>query len=74
MEKATYRQEKDCCDGETPESCDQIMEVEVEDGGGGAFVVIKTKRWAFDEEGIDDFANHLKQLIKMWDVAESRKN
>ena len=41
----TFTQEADCCDGR---NCDQMLEVEVHDGGGGKFFRIKTEGFAID--------------------------
>jgi hypothetical protein len=42
----------------------QQLNVEVLDSGAGAYVVISTKRWSFDESDIDNFAKMLKKEIK----------
>lgn len=73
VEKVVFRQEKDCCDGETSDLVDQFMEVEIQDGGCGAFVVIRTQRWALDEESIDEFSECLKEMIKKYDKAEDNR-
>lgn len=39
----TYTQEADCCTTE-----EQYLTIKTDNGGGGDFFVIETKRWAFD--------------------------
>ena len=39
----TYTQESDCCTIE-----EQYLTIKTDNGGGGDFFVIETKRWAFD--------------------------
>lgn len=45
----------------------QVLNVKVEDAGGGAYIVIQTKRWAFDKEELDDFIAYLKKLCENYD-------
>ena len=53
----TYSQESDTCgDGE-----DQILEVQVMDGGGGPYITIKTKRWSFDST--TEFINQMERIF-----------
>jgi hypothetical protein len=40
----TFHQDEDCC-GRT-DSFGQDLTIEIEDGGGGTYAVIKTERWA----------------------------
>jgi hypothetical protein len=39
----TFTQEADCCSIE-----EQYLTIKTENGGGGDFYVIETKRWSFD--------------------------
>ena len=55
----TWSQPNDCCDGGT---CGQALEVKAEDGGGGFYLVIETKRWAVDD--VDAFAELLKGVLR----------
>ena len=41
--KMTFTQDGDCCDSE-----EQYLTIKSDNGGGGDFFVIETKRWAFD--------------------------
>lgn len=54
-------QEVDCCES----GISNEIVVEVYDGGGGPYLVIKTDRWAFDGgKDIDAFARELKACLK----------
>lgn len=59
--KLQFMQDNDCVDSDKD---GQYLDVEIVDGGGGAFAIITTKRWAMDEKDIDDFCNTLKEQIK----------
>lgn len=56
-----FMQDNDCLDSNTD---GQWLDVKIEDGGGGAFAIISTNRWAMDEKDIDNFCNTLKEQIK----------
>lgn len=66
-------QDKDCCDGETPSGdCDlqqQKLNIRIMDGGGGPYLVFKTKRFAIGE--IDKFCEFLKSLEKVCIIGEN---
>lgn len=51
----TFTQEADCCTLE-----EQYLTVKTDNGGGGDFYVIETKRWAFDS--IDEIINILNEF------------
>ena len=55
----TYVQDGDSCSGEGM----QALTVKTADAGGGSYVVIKTRRWAIDADGIDDFAAMLRAAL-----------
>lgn len=55
----TYEQEEDCC-GRANET-GQTIEFIAEDGGGGAYIVIKTERWAFDD--LKEFSAVIKSML-----------
>ncbi|WP_020476238.1 hypothetical protein [Zavarzinella formosa] len=60
------------CFTQEPDSCGegiQLLDVSMEDAGGGKFFVIKTDRWAFDK--IEDLEAILKKVKKMFDHGES---
>jgi len=42
----------------------QFIDVLTQDAGGGAYIVIKTERWAMDEEDIDRFCEALKRVCR----------
>lgn len=44
--KHTYYQEADSCDPAIHDR--QELIIEVQDGGGGPYVILKTERWAMD--------------------------
>lgn len=60
--KYVYSQEADSC--QTNSNPGQILEVEIQDAGGGNYLVIKTNRWAIGEEDIDKFCDLLKKSLK----------
>lgn len=61
-------EEADCC---APSGSDvNEIEISTEDGGGGAYLIIKTERWAIDADKIDDF---IKLLQKVWTMYEGDK-
>jgi hypothetical protein len=53
----TFAQDNDCCDDG---SVGQDLIVKSQDGGGGKYLVIETRRWAIDS--IDEFVELLKQV------------
>jgi hypothetical protein len=63
-------QESDCC---ADNDLIQTLEVEIADGGGGKYVVIKTDRWAVGGtyEEVDAFCAMLKQIL---DEAENNQH
>jgi hypothetical protein len=53
----TFTQEADCCTLE-----EQYLNIKTDNGGGGDFYVIETKRWAFDTvEEIIELLNQFKE-------------
>jgi hypothetical protein len=62
----TFYQEADCCG----ESTDQELTIGVEDGGGGAFVTLRTQRWALDPEQGPWLAEWIERLCREWDGAQ----
>ena len=59
----TYTQNNDCCDEEREDG--QNIEVHTEDGGGGAYFILSTKRWAFD---------NIEELIAILQDFKNRTN
>jgi hypothetical protein len=58
----TWEQDNDCCDDD---DTGQFLHIESQDGGGGNYIVIKTDRWAIDDEKeIDEFAKTLKKFLR----------
>lgn len=57
----TLRQDEDCC-GRLDHQ-DQEIRVETHDGGGGAYLVIATQRWAIDD--VEAFAAQLERVLNM---------
>lgn len=58
----TYSQEEDCCG--RPEVDIQDLTISTEDGGGGSYLVLKTKRWALDgDEDIETLVTLLKKIL-----------
>lgn len=59
----TATQSADSCqDGDE----DQTLHIEIDDAGGGRFLILETERWAIDgdDESINKFATMLKKLMK----------
>lgn len=61
----TYIQPEDCC-GRTRES-EQSINIKIEDGGAGSYVVFETDRFAFDFDELIKLAKNLKKLGKAYD-------
>jgi hypothetical protein len=63
--KLTLKQDEDCCG--RVDTSEQSLEIETMDGGGGAYLVISTERWALDsDEDIDAFASRLKEVLRQF--------
>lgn len=58
----TFTQEADCCSTE-----EQYLTIKTENGGGGDFYVIETKRWSFDtiEEIVDTLTQFKNKHLKI---------
>lgn len=53
----------DSCQGDDD---DQILTLSTDNAGGGNFLIMNTKRWAMDMDGIDAFIDLLKGIQKDW--------
>jgi hypothetical protein len=62
----TYTQEADCCTSE-----EQYLTIKTDNGGGGDFFVIETKRWAFDT--IEEFISTLNEFKAKHDKIKEDK-
>lgn len=62
MIKNTYTENPDSC-AESDRDMN-VLTVETQDAGGGAYVVISTERWALDLESLDEFAAELRRVIE----------
>ena len=58
--KDIYAQDSDCCQDK---DVGQSLVIRTQDGGGGAYVVIETERWAIDADKVDDFCDALKRTL-----------
>lgn len=68
--KLTLSQQEDCCG--RVENYEQHLTIETMDGGGGAYLVISTDRWAIDSDAdIDSFAARLKEVLRQIPAASS---
>ena len=57
----TLSQQADCC---APGDAPNTVEISTANVGGGAYLVLKVARWAFDNKAeIDDFARLLKRHL-----------
>ena len=61
-----YQQPADTCS-----SAEQFLDARIIDGGGGAFVVLSTKRWAIEPDQLRKLADELDKLTKAYDAAEN---
>jgi hypothetical protein len=58
----TYRDERDCgAESDLPE--DNILDVYTCSNGTANYIVIETKRWALDEESLEQLYKTLKLLL-----------
>lgn len=57
--QVTLSQEADGC---APDQNDQFLELSSHDAGGGAYYVIKTERWAFDNA--EELIEAIKRAFK----------
>jgi hypothetical protein len=62
----TYTQEADCCTSE-----EQYLTIKTDNGGGGDFFVIETKRWAFDT--IEELISTLNEFKEKHDKIKEDK-
>lgn len=53
-----YMQDADSCDDQP-----QTLTVEVDDAGGGPYLVLKTQRWAIDPDDIPRFVRMLRRAL-----------
>lgn len=60
--KLEFSQKSDSCDKDQD---GQYLKVCTQDAGGGKYLIIKTKRWAIDADEIDEFAQILKDALKV---------
>lgn len=58
----TFSQDTDSCQSE---DIGQTIKIFTADGGGGAYIVFSTPRWAIDADDIDQFAACLKKIVKI---------
>ena len=63
----TFTQEADCCD----RGDGQFLRIKTENGGGGDFFVIETKRWAFDN--IPELITILKRFQTKHQLIKSKE-
>ncbi|KKQ94742.1 MAG: hypothetical protein UT21_C0012G0004 [Candidatus Woesebacteria bacterium GW2011_GWA1_39_11b] len=57
-----YYQDSDSCESN---NCGQQLVIKTDDAGGGPFIIIETERWAIDSDGIDDFCDVLKNIVRI---------
>jgi hypothetical protein len=56
-----YEQAED--NGGRPNETGQDIEISTCNAGGGSYIVLKTERWAIDEEDLDSFVQKLRDLL-----------
>ncbi len=61
-------QDGDCCGGNDY----QYLNIDIQDGGGGAFAVLSSERWAIDQDNLAALGRLLGHLIDLYDQAEER--
>lgn len=59
----TFVEERDCCAKSTLPDFNELKVTTV-DNGTGKYLVISTKRWALDEDSIEDFVKELRSMLK----------
>lgn len=59
----TFFEERDCCGKSTLPDFNEIKVTTV-DNGTGKYLVISTKRWALDEDSLEDFIKELRNMLK----------
>ena len=66
LDKCIYElwQEDDCC---SPVDVGQKLRIEIEDGGGGPYVVISTNRWAIDENDLENLPKLLHDILYQYE-------
>jgi hypothetical protein len=65
--KMTFTQDTDCCSNE-----EQFLTIFTDNGGGGDFFVIETKRWSFDN--IEEFIRILYEFKKSHDKIKLKED
>lgn len=63
-----YESDADCC--ALPDDT-QRLRVEIHDGGGGAYAVLITKRWAVEPQDLRDLAARIEAAVTAHDDAET---
>jgi len=63
----TLEQDEDCCG--RVNSVIQSLTIEIADGGGGAYAVLKTDRWAADPDELRTLADAIEKAVKDHDAA-----
>ena len=67
--KQLFRQEPHCC---SDEDCDATVELELIDGGGGEFMVLRTTEWAIDDaKELAELVDELKAMMKTAKTAKT---
>ena len=59
----TFTQEVDT--NQSSDDVCQVLTASTEDGGGGAYLILKTERWAIDSDDIDKFAAAMKRIVNL---------
>ena len=59
-------EDRDCCSTDD----ENTLKIHTENGGGGNYIILSTKRWAIDEDTVDAFCDFLKNVIKNVQVGE----
>ena len=51
--------------GDTVQEGDQTLRIGIVEGGSGAFIVLKTERWAIDVEDLTKLTDMLKKMVNL---------
>jgi len=64
LNRVSYEFSRDSDSCQDDDSC-QSIKIFTEDGGGGSYIIIETKRWAIDPNDIDKFCDALKKIVNI---------
>ena len=71
-----FWQERDCCGpaGHGSHDEDNMVHVEIADGGGGPYLILSTDRWALEPQGVKDPMSIGKLQAAAWAAWRAAKD